>query len=93
MGLKFETIVSPPFASAIICPQLKDNCVISVDSQHMHLDLPISSPILVFHTSLFTAAEIFFFFTVLHGFTFDCLKSGILSPELEISAALPADRY
>ena len=69
MGLKFETIVSPPFASAIICPQLKDNCVISVDSQHIHLDLPISSPILVFHTSLFTAAEIFFFFTVLHGFT------------------------
>ena len=69
MGFKFDTIVAPPFASATTCPQLKDNCVISVDWQHIHLDLPISSPILVFHTSFLIVAEMAFFFAFLQGIT------------------------
>ena len=62
IGFKLETINSPPFDSATICPQLNESWVISVILQQRHFALPNSSPIWVFHTRRLIVAEIGFFF-------------------------------
>jgi hypothetical protein len=62
IGFKLSSFNSPQFASAIMCPHEKFNWVISVNLQHKHLVLPISSPIHFDHTFLFNVVGIDFFF-------------------------------